>query len=295
METPSDLQVFTEVAAAGSFVGAARRLNMTPSGVSRRISGYESRLEARLFNRTTRSLSLTEAGETLYSRGVNLLEEIQQAELASKQAAASPRGNIRVSCSDAFALEVLVPLLEPFLARYPDLGITVLQGDGPVDVIDERIDLAIRFEKPTHADFVAVPLVDDPWVVCASPSYLAAHGAPTVPADLSSHRCLTIRAREVETADWIFSEDGLEKTIKVESVLSGIGAVVREAALRGLGIARLARFLVKDAVESGDLVPLLDAFQPHSGRAIHIVYPHREFVPLKVRLLIDHLRDHFEH
>ena len=293
MDALSDLHVFQEIVDAGSFVGASRRLEMTSSGVSKRLSRYESRLGIRLLNRTTRSLSLTEAGETLYARGRLIMAEVAQAELASKSTATAPQGNVRVSCSDAFALHALVPLLNAFHAQYPQVSVTVLQGDGPIDMIGERVDLAVRFERPKQPDFVALRLCDDPWVVCASPEYLAAAGTPKTPEDLSLHRCLTIRARDVENDRWAFTVGNENRTITVNSVFSGIGAVVKAAALNGLGIARLARFLAEDSLQSGALVELLKVYEPTSDRAIHIVYPHREFVPLKVRLLVDHLRVYF--
>jgi len=293
MDVLSDLHVFQEVVEAGSFVKAAQRLEMTPSGVSKRLSRYESRLGIRLLNRTTRSLSLTEAGESLYARGRMILAEVLLAEEASRNATAMPRGDLRVSCSDAFALEVLVPTLSLFHAQFPDVSVTVLQGDGPIDVVEERIDVAIRFERPTNSDFVAVPLVDDPWVVCASPSYLDHYGLPEEPVDLASHRCMTIRARDVERDKWEFNVGGEDRTVQVESVFSGIGAVVKAAALTGLGVARLARFLVRDDIIHGHLVELLGKYAPVSQRSIYVVYPHREFVPLKVRLLVEHLRTHF--
>ncbi len=292
MDTLSDLHVFATVVDAGSFVSAAQQLAITPSGVSKRLSRYEARLGVRLLNRTTRSLSLTEAGEALYDRSKAILAEVQQAELASRDAADTPQGVLRVACSDAFALHVLVPTLTSFQRTYPEVSVAVLQGDGPIDVVAERVDLAIRFERPANAAFVARRLIEDPWVVCASPAYLDRHGTPATPDELAAHRCMTIKARDVETYRWDFTRNSGMQTVEVDSVFSGIGAVVKAAALAGLGVARLARFLVQESIDRGELVHLLKPFEPQDERAIYAVYPHREFVPLKVRLLVDHLGQH---
>ncbi len=292
MDPLSDLLVFQAVVDAGSFVKAAERLGITPSGVSKRISRYEERLNVRLLHRTTRSLSVTDAGQSLYVRGQSILEEVQQAELASQNAATVPRGTLRVACSDAFALHVLVPALGKFHRQYPDVKVTILQGDGPINLIDERVDVAVRFERPTHAGFVARPLTEDPWVVCASPEYLEDAGRPQVPADLRDHRCLTIRARDIETLRWDFADGKRRFSVEVESVLSGIGLVVKNAAIQGLGIARLASFLVQESLARGELLRLLAAFEPPNRRKIYAVYPHREFIPLNVRLFIDHMAGH---
>ncbi len=292
MDALSDLHLFKEIVEAGSFVSAAARLDITPSAVSKRLSRYELRLGVRLLNRTTRSLSLTEAGETLFLRGRNILEEVELAELASIDAATKPSGGLRVACSDAFALHVLLPMLQTFQSTYPDVRINVLQGDGPIDMVTERIDVAIRFEQPTNTDFVVRPLIEDPWVVCASPSYLVQHGAPQHPYELATHRCLTIRARDVESADWIFRQGDQRATVTVNSVFSGIGLVVKQAALNGLGIARLAHFLVRESIRQGELVQLFKAFEPADKRSIYVVYPHRDFLPLKVRLFVDHISQH---
>jgi DNA-binding transcriptional LysR family regulator len=171
MDSISDLYAFCEIVALGSFVRAARSLNMTPSGVSKKLSRFEERLNVRLLNRTTRTLALTEAGRDLYAQGKSILASIDEAEARAKHVSLTPRGRLRIACSDAFAVQVLAPMLSVFQERYPEVSITLIQGDGPIDIIEEEVDVAIRFERPTNAAFVAKRLIQDPWVVCASPSY----------------------------------------------------------------------------------------------------------------------------
>ncbi len=293
MDSLSDLSVFCEIVASGSFVGAAERLHMTPSGVSKKLSRFEARLGVRLMNRTTRSLALTEAGRDLYARGQDILSSVEEAEAQAQQVSLTPRGRLRVACSDAFAIHVLAPMLPTFAGRYPEVPITLIQGDGPLDILEERVDVAIRFARPKNAAFVAKRLIPDPWVVCASPAYLAQFGAPTAPADLLSHRCLTIHQRRQATDTWSFSPSEVANTtaeeIKIDGWFSGIGLVVKAAAVEGLGIARLATFLVKDELESGRLVRVLPNRVFDDQRAIYAAYPHQEFLPIKVRVFIDAL------
>ena len=291
MDSVSDLYVFNEIVRAGSFVGAAARLNMTPSGVSKKLSRFENRLKVRLLNRTTRTLALTESGRELHSRGQAILSSIEEAEAQARHVSLAPQGHLRVACSDAFAIQVVLPMLAAFQKNYPDVTVTLLQGDGPLDLIEEQVDLAIRFERPTNASFVAKRLVGDPWIVCASPSYLDQFGLPEQPSDLVVHRCLTIHARGRELDRWVFNRGDAEEEIRISSSFSGIGLVVKAAAMQGLGIARLAAFLVKDDIASGQLVPLFSDYQSAEERAIYAVYPHREFLPLKVRAFIDELNE----
>lgn len=289
MDALSDLRLFSEIVNRGSFVEAAEHLDMTPSGVSKRLSRFEDRLQVRLFNRTTRSLALTEPGQELFQRARLILDAIDEAESYTRALSKTPSGKIRVASSDAFALHVIVPMLEELNITYPELSVILVQGDGPLDLVAEKVDLAIRFEKPVHASFVAKRLIADPWIVCASPNYIGRFGKPEEPTQLLAHRCLTIEARQSESNRWEFSDGKETEHITIDSVFSGIGLVVKEAAVAGLGVARLANFLVKDEIRAGRLVPLLESHMPPSDRSIYAVYPNREFLPIKVRVFIDAL------
>lgn len=289
VDSVSDLYVFCEIVKSGSFVGAAERLNMTPSGVSKKLSRFEARLSVRLLNRTTRTLALTEAGRDLNAQGLVILSSIEEAEARVKNVSLMPRGRLRIACSDAFAIHVVTPMLGGFQERYPEVSVTLLQGDGPLDMLEERVDVAIRFERPNNAAFVTKRLVQDPWIICASPAYLSQFGTPKQPKDLISHRCLTIHARDRSVDTWSFTQGDTVEEVKVDGWFSGIGLVVKAAAMEGLGIARLAKFLVKKEIELGRLIPLLPDMISDDQRSIYAVYPHREFLPLKVRVFIDEL------
>jgi DNA-binding transcriptional LysR family regulator len=289
MNSISDLATFVEVVRAGSFVGAAQRLRMSPSGVSKKISRFENRLEVRLFNRTTRSLSLTDVGDLLFSRGCDILDSVDEAENLVKELSTNPRGTLRIAASDAFSKEILVPFLSQFIHNYPDLHTQILPADGDIDLLDNRIDVAIRFDRPTNSSFISRKLINDPWVICASPDYIKSYGMPGKPSDLKQHRTMLIRAYGRENNRWQFSEGGAISEVALEPVFSGIGLVVKEAALNNIGIARLAQFLVHSELKNNRLVPLLQDYMKADERAIHIVYPNRQYLPLKVRVFIDQL------
>lgn len=292
MKPVQEMTVFVEVVRCGSFVAASHRLGMTSSGVSRRISRFEERLGVRLLNRTTRSLSLTEAGKVLYESSESIIAAVEKAEETVLELGSKPRGLLRVAASDAISVQVIVPFLSSFSAEYPDVRVQLVQGDGSVNLIDERIDVGIVFGQPKETSFVARKLVEDPWIVCASSSYISRHGEPDTPADLKDHRCLTIHARGKTTDQWDFQIGGEPQTLAVESVFSGIGLTVKVAALNGLGVARLAHFLVRPEIESGSLVPLLIPYMPRDDRAIYAVYSNRKHLPSKARVFIDRFHAH---
>jgi DNA-binding transcriptional LysR family regulator len=290
MDPASDLYLFSQIVNNGSFVSAAKQLKMTPSGVSKRLSRFEQRLQVRLFNRTTRTLALTESGQALFDRAQAILDAIEDAETQTRELSRVPRGRLRVACSDAFALHVIMTMLRRFSNEFPEVAVTLIQGDGPLDLLAEQVDLAIRFERPTNLSFVATKLIEDPWVVCASPGYLDEYGTPALPTDLVEHRCVTIQAKQDETNTWEFRQGDRIESVTLNSTFSGIGLVVKAAAMEGLGIARLANFLVATELENGSLVQLLPDYQTATGRSIYAVYPNKEFLPLKVRVFIDALK-----
>ncbi len=290
MDQIGDLSLFSAVARAGSLAAAAQRLNMSPSGVSRRLKRLEDRLGVRLFNRTTRSLTMTESGVSLLERSDEILSAVEEAENAASQLRIDPRGTLRIAASDAFALNVIVPFLETFKPKFPNLRVMLLQGDGPIDILGAGVDVAIRFEVPTTKTFIVRKLVPDPWVICASPDYLERHPPILVPEDLEEHDCIMIHANGRTSNRWQFaSADGAEYELDLAGSIFGIGLVAREAALAGLGVARLARFLAREHLADGSLVQVLPDHMPADDRSIYAVYPDRNYLPTKVRVFLDEL------
>ncbi|GAB5487328.1 MAG: LysR family transcriptional regulator [Parasphingorhabdus sp.] len=284
MHPMMEMRVFSEVVKAGSFVDAGHVLGLSPSAVSKKIARFEKRLEARLFNRTTRSLSLTEAGQLLFERSENILSAIENTEDAIRNFHALPTGVLRVAASDALSVEVLVPFLKGFADIYPDISVLLVQGDGGIDLLKEGVDVALLFERPTETSFIARKLIDDPWVVCASPKYLESFGHPESPADLKNHRCLAIHAKGKTNDRWEFQNG---QSVKIDSCLSGIGLTIKTATLQAMGIARLARFLVHSELQQGTLTPIFAEELKDENRAIFAVYPNREYLPKKTRVFVD--------
>lgn len=287
-ESLKELSLFCEVFEHGGFAKAAEELDLTPSAVSKAIARLEERLTVRLFIRSTRMVKPTEAGIEFYRRGKDILNAMEEAETLVGNLGSDPSGDLHVAASDAFAIQVIVPMLGSFQAAYPRINVHLSQGDGPIDLLKEDYDVAIRFEEPGQKTLSVRPLTDDPWVVCAAPEYLDRHSRPKQPKDLPGHRCLAIRARGRLDKVWVF-KGGKRNTITVNPVFSGIGMMVRSAALQGLGVARLASFLVKDDFAHGRLVPLLADYQPLEQRRIYAVTPGRRSTPRKTQAFIDAL------
>jgi len=288
-----EMAMFVRVVDAGSFSAAARALHLTPSAVSKQISRLEGRLDARLLQRTTRRLHLTEEGRAFYERSVRIVAEIAEAEEAVNTLHATPQGTLRVNATVAFAKHQVVPRLPAFLARYPQLRIELELTDRSVDLVEEGLDVAIRLEEQmTDSSLVARRLAVNRRVICASPAYLEANGIPETPDDLLNHNCLTLSARETFN-DWEFEDDNGSRTLRVGGNFeANHGDALHEAVLAGIGLARLATYLVAPDIHAGRLVPLLVDYA-HEKNALYVVYPHRRHLSSKVRAFVDFLVEAF--
>ena len=292
MDKPSEMAVFVEVARKGSFSAAARRLQLSPSAVSKLVTRMEERLGSRLFNRTTRRLSLTEGGQQYFSRCIQILADIDAAEevLAGYQQA--PRGELSVSCSPGFARFKLLSLIPRFLERYPNLELDLQNSGQKIDLLAHNIDVAIRLGNLKDSSLVARKLGESNRVVCASPDYLALNGTPKNPGELVSHNCLTIRA-DHDFNRWTLSRGKRQQVVTVSgNLVSNSLDSLYDMALQGLGIINLAEFIVGNDLRSGRLVPLFKSYKSDS-QLIHAVYPHRQHLPAKVRVFIDFLVEEF--
>lgn len=286
MDKSSEIAVFVEVARKGSFSAAARRMHLTPSAVSKLISRMEERLGSRLFNRTTRKLSLTEGGHLFFQRCTEILGEIEAAEdlLAGYQQ--SPKGELTVSCSPGFARFRLLPLVPKFLEQHPDLDLNLQTSGEKLDLLAHNIDVAVRLGKLQDSSLIARPLGESHRIICASPGYLAAHGRPKKPDDLVQHNCLTI-ATDREFNRWTVIRGARQQVVTVSgNLVSNSLDSLYEMALKGLGIINLAEFIVADELRAGRLVPALEGYRSDS-QPIHAVYPHRRHLPAKVRVFVD--------
>jgi len=287
------LRVFTQVVESGSFARAAERLHMSTSAVSRHVAELEGHLQNRLLNRTTRRVALTEAGRAFYERSVQLLQDLEEAENEAARSARLPRGTLKVSTSVNFGVRQTTPAVTGFLARYPDLSFDISLSDRVIDLVEEGVDVAIRIGGAGSDSVVARRLGETLVVPCASPEYLARHGAPRTPEELAAHNCLTYEYGPARNQWRFVDSEGRERLARVAGNLhSNNGDLLAEAAAQGAGIVYQPTFVVGDAVRAGRLVPLLQDFQA-PPLPIYAVYPSRKHLSAKVRLFIDFLVERF--
>lgn len=288
MTAISDLDIFARVARTGNMSAAGREMGLSPAVVSKRISQLEERLGARLFQRTTRHLTLTETGAGYFKRVVDILSLCEEAEDFVSRRNTKPRGLLKVTMPTAFSRLHVAPYIDDFLARYPEIELHVHVSDAFVDIIREGFDLAIRIGELEDSSLVARRIAPDTRVLCAAPSYVEKHGAPKNLPDLEVHNCLVADSVEV----WRL--DGPEGEVQVRpygTVRSDSGEFVRELVLSGVGLGLLSTWDVGPALRSGSLRVVLPAYRGAASTGVHAVYPSREFMPAKVDVLIEFLAD----
>ena len=290
------LTLFVEVTQKGSFASVARDRDMDPSSVSRAISLLEHELGFRLFQRTTRRLALTEAGEHYLEQIQLPLDELEQARDRARSAGGEPTGTLRLTASVAFGQTLLVGLLPRFQEAFPQLRLELLLSDARLDLIAERIDLAIRLGPDPSGDFVAVRLFPTRYRVCASPEYVKTHAPIGSPADLTGHRCLLFALPRYRTR-WHFRKPGMsEQTVPISGDLVISNALaLRDCARAGLGPVLLADWLIGTDLAEGSLVDLLPDYEATAtdfSTAAWAIYPSRSLLPIKVRLVLDFLKQH---
>jgi DNA-binding transcriptional LysR family regulator len=290
----SVLQTFVDVVKQGSFAAVARERNVDPSSVSRAIANLEEELGIRLLQRTTRQLSPTEAGMAYFQRIEPLVEEMQQAIDIAADMSGQPKGTLRITASVSFGLKCLVPLLPDFRSMYPDLTVDLLLTDTTVDLFTERIDLAIRLGLLADSTLIAQQLMQTDYFVCASPQYLKQWGHPNTPSDIAQHNCLLFPLAGFRSR-WRFKDRNQAETevfVQGHTMISNAIAL-QQCAIAGMGLALLPNWLIDDDLRDGALVnvfPSYDVTATEFSTAAWLVYPSRTYVPLKVQVFIDFLK-----
>ena len=289
----SNLELFVRVVEEGNFSAASRSIGITPSAVSRQISQLETELGGRLFQRTTRRQSLTEAGEIYYQHARRLVEGMEIAQLAVKTLTNKPSGTLRITAEADFALAFIEPILPEFLTLYPDIQVNLHMSAELKDPIGSNLDLAIRIGHLEDSSLAARKLTESQSIVCASPRYLSKHGTPSIPNDLTSHSCLSFRTQSKENY-WCFNtfnstEESLEVLINGCLNVNSI-AFLRNAALNDLGIIMVPSWVVHDELKDKRLIPVLENYSviPPSIPINAIFANNRQLAP-KVRAFIDFL------
>jgi DNA-binding transcriptional LysR family regulator len=280
---------FVKVVDTGGFGSAARQLNLSASVVTTRVKSIEERLGVRLLNRTTRSVSLTEAGRAYYDRCVQILSEIENAEEAAQVLQSKPRGVLRLNTSPGMP-RLIARAIAEYSVRYPDVTVHLAATSRMLDLVEEGYDLAIWYAATADPGLIVRRIADYRMVICASPEYLARHGRPEHPSELIQHNCVIFYDAPTLGRDgraWQFTGPEGEFSLRMSGNLETNSAIAfRAAALLGQGIIISPAPLVFDDLKSGALVPILSDFLPKLF-SIDAFYPHREHLPAKVRAFID--------
>ncbi|AZG36244.1 LysR substrate-binding domain-containing protein [Shewanella psychromarinicola] len=275
---------FVAVAEAESFTKAAQHLEISTAQVSRQVSALETRMATKLFHRTTRKVSVTEVGKVYYQHCRQVLDGLEEAERAITNLQSTPRGLLKITAPVTYGEGTIAPLINDFIAKYPELEIKITLTNQKVDMIDEGFDLAIRLGQLEDSSMMAKRLGSRTQYVCTSPHYLATYGLPHSLSELDQHNCLQ------GTLDyWRFQENGKTRNIRVRGNLScNSGHALVDAAIKSIGIIQLPDYYVLPFIQSGQLVPVLELNrQPEEG--IWALYPHNRHLSPKVRMLLDYL------
>lgn len=292
MTSISDFDIFARVARTGNMSQAGREMGLSPAVVSKRISLLEERLGVRLFQRTTRQLTLTETGEGYFKRVVDILSLVEEADDFVTRRNTSPRGILKVTAPTTFSRLHIMPKLPDFLTLYPDIELDFHLTDSFSDIIREGFDLAVRIGMLQDSSLVARKLSPDTRVICASPAYFKEHGEPKTLKDLERHVCLSAGAQEIWQLE---GPGGQQQQLRPKSSLKSNSAeLIREAMLSGLGIGLRSVWEIGPELKSGALTRVLPDYQGSKHMAIYAVYPSRDFVPAKVSVFIDFLAQNFE-
>lgn len=289
----SELEVFFAAIDSGSFSAAGRRLDLSPSAVSKLVSRLEDRLGVRLFHRSSRSLTLTEAGQALREEGQGVFDALASAENAVRASTGDVSGTLRVHSMVTFAQHRLAPVIGDFLGQHPRLRIEFHLSNEAVDFVEHGIDVSIQGGPLADSALVARRLLESPWIVCASPAYLARHGTPETPADLARHNCLNFTQR-THWNIWPLVEDGEQRPVAARgNAGANLGDMLLELARGGLGLVRLAEFHVGADLRSGRLVPVLECFRPPAQEPLYLLYQSRKHLSPRVRAFLAFMEARF--
>ncbi len=293
MENFGAIPVFVAVIENGGFSAAAEKLGISKSAVSKRINKLETHLGVRLLHRTTRKLSLTEAGERYFERAKQALLAVNQAEDAVTELQGEPQGTLKISAPMSFGRLHMAPLIPKLLKRYPKLQVSLIMDDRKIDLIAEGYDVAIRSGYHlSDSTLIARKLTPLHQVLCASPDYLKQHGVPKIPNELREHNCVLF-SYSSDTNEWTLNKKDLSETVKVSGNYQvNNSEALLEALKQGIGIGRLPTFVAGSDLRARRLIKVLDSYHIPSQN-FYAIYPEREYLPAKVRVFIDFAIEYF--
>jgi DNA-binding transcriptional LysR family regulator len=291
MDSLTDVAVFVQVVDSGSFTAAAERLSLSKSVVSKYVTRLEDRLGARLLNRTTRRLSLTEVGRAFYERSKRGLREIEAAEAEVSRLQGEPRGTLRINAPMSFGVLHIAPAIPEFLRRYPELTVDMNLDDRRVDVIEGGFDVSVRIAELPDSSLIARRLAPCRHAVVASPEYLERHGLPRTPEELGQHNVITYQYQE-SAQEWHFRAPG-ERPVSVAvsgSIQMNNSLALREALLNGAGITRTPTFVVGKDIQEGRLRAILTRYETLEV-SVYLVFAQRQHLAPKVRAFVEFMAE----
>lgn len=284
MDRLESMSLFVVAAEAGSLSAAGRRLGIPLATISRKISELEAHLKTRLLNRSARRLRLTDAGHAYLAACRRILDDVGEAERTAAGEYRTPTGELIITAPIVFGRLHVLPVIIAFLAAYPEVDVRLTLTDRITQLIDEHIDLAVRIGQLPDSNMVAIRIGSIRHVVCASPAYLAEHGTPRAPEDLAAHHCITF---EGALATWSFGSGKAEFVVPVRSRLRvNTAEAAMDAAIAGLGMTRVLSYQIAEAVRSGTLHPVLQAFEPGPW-PVSLVHAGHGLLPVKLRAFLD--------
>ena len=290
----ADLTLFVNVADAGSFNKAAQQAGLSTPALSKRISKLEQDLGAQLIHRTTRRLSLTEAGESLYVHAKNIEGQVSDAIASVSAFSQGLTGTIKMSVPTISGELLLAEAVAEFCQKYPNINVDMRLENDFVDLVGEGLDLAIRTGKLEDSSLIAKPLIQSNWVVCCSPSYIERHGEARDLEALKDHNCLAYTYQAQGSFDWRFTRNNIEESVRISgSFATNNAQALRKAALAGFGIVYVPRCCVYEDLQQGKLVTVLPDYQPRR-LGVYAIYPFTKYLPEKLRLLIEHIKQAYQ-
>jgi DNA-binding transcriptional LysR family regulator len=285
-----DLRIFARVAALQNLSAVGMELALTPGTISKRIQALEEELSVRLFDRTTRSIRITEEGATFLAHARRILDELDEARASVGYSVAKPKGKLKISAPASLAERFVAPAIGGFMRTFPEIEVQVDLTDRVVNLQEEGYDVAIRSGVLSDSSLIAKRLANDREVIVASPHYLREHGAPATINDLGDHACLVLG----DAWSWAFASGDDTTLVRVNGRLrSDSGELLRHAAVDGLGLFRTSELRVRPDLETGRLVRVLEGFEISGDAGIWAVYPGPRHVLPKLRVLLDYLADWF--
>lgn len=294
MSKTDDMALFVQVIKSGGLAAAGRVLGLSPASMTARVNQLEQRYNARLLTRNTRNIALTDIGEQFYYGCLRVLDEVANTENILQESQQQLRGSLRIAATSDFGRQYLAPAIAEFVQTHPNVSPYLMLSDGIVNIIDEGIDVAIRFGNLPDSNLISRKLSKNRRVLCASPDYITTYGKPLQPEDLLNHHCLVLERSGQLLNEWHFERNSKRSTIKVGAHLScSDGEVIRHWAVEGHGIAFKSLIDIKQDLNNGKLILLLDEFvrgfnlSDKESVALQAVYPSRQYQALHVKAFID--------